>query len=225
MWALIQYFLPGLLAPLPLQPPRYNNHLYNIYYGIRCYNICSYNIRCYNICFLILCHLCLCFSICFLDPPSVCVVLGNKNTSLASYFQALTRNMKWLSIPSIVTTYAITTSAIMVIVLVVSIVAVVISSNFITVSTFSIVMGVTTSSATTFSTDLTLTCCYGIYCYNISCYNICFLIRYCLCLFFSICFLDPPISSVVLNGKNASMVAHFQALINKMKWFSSPQLC
>jgi len=76
--------------------------------------------------------------------------LGGKNTSLAAQFQDLTRKMRSISTPSIVTTSIFTTYSVMVIVLEVSIVEVVITSTFIVVSTFSIVMGVTTSNTTTF---------------------------------------------------------------------------
>ena len=119
-----------------------------------CYGIC-----CYNICFSICCFLCFCFSICFLDSPSVGVVLGGIKTSLAAHFQALTSKIKWISNAS-----NVTKSIVMVAILVVSIVVIVIASTFIVVSTFSIVMGITLSSAITFLAYLTLTCCYGI-CY------------------------------------------------------------
>jgi len=139
------------------------------------------HIRCYNICFSIHCYLCLCFSICFLNPPSVSVGLDGRNTSLVAHIQYLTSKIKWLYTPSIVTT-----SIVMVIVSVVSIVEVVITSTFTAVSSFSTIMGVTTSTTTSFSTYLTLTCCYGIccyniYCYNIRCYNICLAVRCYLC--------------------------------------------
>lgn len=68
------------------------------------------HIHCYNIYFSIRCYQHFCFSICFFDLPSVGVLLSGKNISLTAHFQALPSKMKWISTPSIVTTYSITPS-------------------------------------------------------------------------------------------------------------------
>lgn len=113
---------------------------------------------------------CLFFSICFLHPPSVGVVLRGRKTSLVSHFQDSLSNMKWISTTSIFTTfvvtkYVVTLSGRIVIVSVVSIVVII--SNFRVVSTFSLVMGLTTLVDTTFSIDLKLMCYFGMFSYNI----------------------------------------------------------